>query len=136
MKIGWDIKILGWSWLGLGLIWVSAIFYMSLTPHPPQPMQFWGADKLQHALTYCLLMLWFCQVYRQLKSRLVLAMALLAMGISIEYLQRETGYRLFEYADMLANASGVVVGWVWARTGLGRVFAYIEHRVAGRSRQV
>ncbi len=135
MKIGCHIKILSWSWLGLGLIWVIAIFYFSLMSHPPQPMHFWGADKFQHALTYCLLMLWFSQVYRQRKSRLVLAMALLAMGIAIEYLQRETGYRLFEYGDMLANAIGVLLGWVWARTGLGGVFAYLESYIAGKNRQ-
>ncbi len=129
------MKVLRWSWLGFGLVWVIAIFYFSLMPHPPQPMHFWGADKLQHALTYCLLMLWFSQVYRQRKSRLVLAMVLVAMGISIEYLQGETGYRLFEYADMLANVTGVVVGWVWARTGLGRVFAYLESYIAGKNRQ-
>ncbi len=127
------MKILRWSWLGFGLVWVIVVFYLSLMPHPPQPMNFWGADKLQHALTYWLLMLWFCQVYRQRTSRMVLAMALVAMGIAIEYLQRETGYRLFEYADMAANATGVVVGWVWARTGLGRVFAYLEHRVAEKN---
>jgi len=129
------MRVFRWSWLGLGWIWVIAVFYLSLMPHPPQPMQFWGADKLGHALAYGLLMLWFCQIYRQRQSRLVLAMALVAMGIAIEYLQRETGYRLFEYADILANATGVVVGWVWACTGLGRVFAYLEHRVAGKNRQ-
>ncbi len=129
------MRLLRWSWLGLGLVWVIAVFYLSLMPHPPQPIQFWGADKLQHALAYCLLMLWFSQVYRQRQSRLVLVMSLLAMGIAIEYLQGESGYRFFEYADILANITGVVVGWVWARTGLGRVFAYLESYVTGKDRQ-
>ncbi len=129
------MKILRWSWLALGWIWVIAIFYLSLTPNPPQPMHFWGADKLQHALSYCLLMLWFCQVYRQRISRFVLAMALVSMGVAIEYLQRDTGYRFFEYADMLSNVTGVVVGWVWARTVLGQVFAYLENYVAGKNPQ-
>jgi len=118
---------LRWLWLILGVVWVAAIFYLSLMPHPPQAVTFWQADKLEHALAYSLLMLWFCQVYRQRSARMVLAVLLLGMGIMIEYIQRETGYRSFDYADMLANSTGVVVGWAWARTGLGRVFAFLEY---------
>ena len=126
---------LRWSWLGLGWIWVIAIFYLSLMPHPPEPlpMGFWGADKLEHALSYCLLMLWFSQIYTKLSLRLLLTVLLLAMGIAIEYLQGETGYRFFEYADMLANASGVMLGWVWARTALGGIFLLLETHFARKS---
>ncbi|HUX92119.1 MAG TPA: VanZ family protein [Gallionellaceae bacterium] len=126
---------LRWTWLAVGWFWVAAIFYLSLMPHPPEPVHFWNADKLEHALAYCLLMLWFCQVYRQRRPRLMLAMLLVAMGVLIEYMQRETGYRFFDYADMLSNATGVLVGWAWARTGLGRVFAYLEYHAARKSRQ-
>jgi VanZ family protein len=119
---------LRWAWLGVGWLWVIVIFYLSLMPHPPQPVHFWSADKLEHALAYSLLMLWFCQVYRQRRSRMMLAALLVVMGIMIEYLQRETGYRTFDYADMLANTAGIFVGWVWARTVLGRVFAYLEYQ--------
>lgn len=129
------VNKLRWSWLALGLVWVATVFYLSLTPHPPQPVTFWQADKLEHALAYCLLMLWFCQVYRQLSSRMLLALLLVVMGIAIEYLQRETGYRTFEYPDMLANAAGVMVGWAWARTVLGHVFAYLEFHVVKKSNQ-
>lgn len=125
---------LRWSWLALGWLWVAAIFYLSLTPHPPEPVHFWNADKLEHALAYSLLMLWFCQLYRRRTSRMLLAVLLLAMGIAIEYLQRETGYRTFDLADMLADAVGVMVGWAWARTGLGRVLAYLEHHAAGSNK--
>ena len=126
---------LRWSWLAVGLVWVAAVFYLSLTPYPPQPVTFWQADKIEHALAYGLLMLWFCQIYRQRSSRMLLALLLVAMGIAIEYLQGETGYRMFEYVDMLANAAGVLVGWAWARTSLGHVFAYLEYRVARKSSQ-
>jgi VanZ family protein len=121
---------LRWTWLAVGWLWVTAVFYVSLMPHPPQPVHFWSADKLEHALAYSLLMLWFCQVYRQRRSRMILAALLVVMGVAVEYLQRETGYRTFDYADMLANSTGVVVGWAWARTGLGRVFAYLEYHLS------
>lgn len=121
-------------WLFLGWLWVTVVIYLSLTPHPPEPLHFWNADKLEHALAYGLLMLWFCQVYIRRSSRRVLAVLLIAMGIMIEYLQGETGYRTFDYADMLANATGVLVGWAWARTALGRVFAYLDDLSAGKHR--
>lgn len=118
---------LRWLWFALGWLGVFLICYLSLMPNPPQPVSFWNADKLEHALAYCLLMLWFSQVYRSRLSRLSVALSLVALGILIEFLQRETGYRTFDYADMLSNATGVLMGWVWARTGLGRIFAYLEY---------
>ena len=114
-------------WLILGWLWVLIIFYLSLMPHPPEPVHFWNADKLEHALAYSLLMLWFCQVYTLLRPRRLVAVLLIAMGILIEYLQGVTGYRNFDYADMISNAAGVMVGWAWARTILGRVFTYLDH---------
>lgn len=119
----------------MGGLWVATVFYLSLMPQPPQPVDLWNIDKLEHALAYGLLMLWFCQVYRQRLARIVLALLLAAMGIAIEYVQGATGYRTFDFADMLANVTGVMVGWAWARTGLGRVFAYLEYHAARKHRQ-
>ncbi len=128
------MRILRWSWLLFGLAWVIAVFYVSLMPDPPEPVHFWGADKFEHALTYSLLMLWFCQVFRQRPACLLLAAILILMGCLIEFLQLRTGYRFFEYADILANSAGVMVGWAWARTGLGRGFAYLEYHVGRMSK--
>ena len=113
-------------WLTLGGLWVVAVFYLSLMPIPPQPFVFDGVDKLQHALAYALLMLWFCQVYVARKPRISLLLSLVAMGISIEILQGMSGYRYFEYADMLANSTGVLIGWGLARTRMGRVFTMLD----------
>lgn len=128
MSSGFILHKLRWSWLMLGWVWVATIIYLSLMQHPPEPVHFSNIDKLEHALAYSLLMLWFCQIYKKRASRLLLAVLLVALGVILEYLQGMTGYRTFDYADMLANASGVVVGWAWARTGLGRIFAYFEYR--------
>jgi len=116
-------------WLALGWLWVAAVFYLSLTPHPPQPVSFNGVDKWEHALAYALLMLWFCQVYVVHNTRIKLLLSLVAMGVSIEILQGMTGYRYFEYADMLANSTGVLIGWGLARTRMGRVFTMLENNV-------
>ena len=113
-------------WRGLGWLWVAAVFYLSLTPHPPEPVSFSGADKFEHALAYAVLMLWFCQIYGEPRVRLFLAFV--AMGVGIEMLQGLSGYRYFEYADMLANASGALIGWGLAQTGLGRVLTMLENK--------
>ncbi|WP_035384298.1 VanZ family protein [Ferriphaselus sp. R-1] len=111
------------AWLVLGWLWVAVVFYLSLTPHPPEPVQFWNVDKLEHALAYALLMLWFCQLAY---SRVRLGLAFVAMGVGIEFLQGMTGYRYFEYADMLANSTGVLLGWGLAGTAAGRILLKIE----------
>ncbi len=113
-------------WLALGWLWVAVLAYLSLMPNPPEPMRFWNADKLEHALAYCLLMLWFCQLYVRRTQRLFTAAWLVAMGVAMEFLQGMTGYRSFEYADMLANSTGVLLGWVWARTSLGSIGRALE----------
>lgn len=116
------------AWLALGWLWVAALAFLSLMPDPPDPVRFLNADKLEHALAYCLLMLWFCQVYVRRTQRLFAAALLVAMGIAMEFLQGMTGYRSFEYADMLANSTGVLLGWAWARTAMGRIGRALETR--------
>lgn len=116
-------------WLALGWLWVAVLVYLSLTPEPPEPVRFLNADKLEHTLAYGLLMLWFCQVYARRTQRLFAAALLVAMGIAMEFLQGMTGYRSFEYADMLANSTGVLLGWVWARTALGHFGRALERKL-------
>lgn len=113
-------------WLAAGWLWVAGVFYLSLTPQPPQPISFDGVDKLWHALAYALLMLWFCQVRTGRQQRIRLLGWLAAMGVGIEILQGMSGYRYFEYADMLANTSGVLMGWGLALTPMGRAISLLE----------
>ncbi len=114
-------------WLTGGWLLVSLIVYLSLTPHPPEPMSFPNADKLEHGFAYAVLSWWFCQIYLSLRQREIVIVTLIAMGVSIEFLQGWSGYRYFEYADMLANSIGAVFGLLLARTPLGRVFIWFEN---------
>ncbi len=116
-------------WLALGWLWVATIIYLSLTPHPPEPMHFLNADKLEHALAYSFLMLWFCQVYQQQAPRILVASLLVALGIGIEYLQGITAYRFFDYADMLANGAGVLFSLCLISIGMGQIGAMLETKI-------
>ncbi len=116
-------------WLALGWLWVATIMYLSLTPHPPEPMHFLNVDKLEHALAYSFLMLWFCQVYQQRMPRILIAGLLFALGVTIEYLQRMTVNRFFDYADMLANGAGVLLSLIFISIGMGRIGVILETKI-------
>lgn len=113
-------------WLGLGWLWIVLVCYLSLMPHPPEPVVFEGVDKLEHLLAYAGLMLWFCQVYVSRAARGKLLVILLALGVVIEIVQGLGGYRYFEYTDMLANSGGVLIGLALAHTRMGRVILLLE----------
>ena len=100
-------------WRGVGWFGIVLLLYLSLTPQPPEiPIE--QGDKLGHALAYAVLMVWWAQLLAATRQRYWLAAGLIGLGIAIEYVQGWTGWRAFEYLDMLADASGVVFGWVVA----------------------
>jgi VanZ family protein len=96
----------GWAWAG-------AIVWLSLTPAPPR-VDFSHSDKLGHVLGYGLLMFWFCQLYLGRKTRAAYAALFIAMGIALEFVQGQFGYRTYDMVDMLANSVGVLLGWAAA----------------------
>lgn len=110
------------AWLAIGWLLVGLVVYFSLMPHPPEPLSFSQADKLEHGLAYAFLSLWFCQIYLQVRQRAVVIAALVALGITLEFLQGYSGYRMFDIADMAANSCGVLLGFLLVRTRLGRLF--------------
>lgn len=119
------------AWLGGGWLLVTLVSVLSLMPNPPEPFSFSYVDKVEHSIAYASLSWWFCQIYMTARLRVVLA--LIAMGVLIEILQGLSGYRYFEYADMLANSTGVLLGFLWARSCYGRVFICIENGIKSES---
>ncbi|MDO8350723.1 MAG: VanZ family protein [Gallionella sp.] len=116
-------------WAGAGWLLVALVVYLSLVPHPPEPLSFEHVDKLEHTFAYAMLSFWFCQSYSLAKSRIVVIAALVSMGIGLEFVQDWSGYRMFDVLDMLANSLGVLIGWLLAMTPLGHAFTYIERRL-------
>ena len=75
-------------------------------------IQFKHLDKLEHMFSYFLLMFWFAQLYHRKRTRNFYAVFFITLGVTLEILQGLGGVRMFEYADMLANTTGVVIGYI------------------------
>jgi len=118
-------------WIVFGAGFVVLVIYLSLTPELPD-IAVSTNQKLGHVLAYGWLMLWFAQLYRSTGARLGLAAAFCALGIALEYLQGMTGYRGFEYSDMLLNSTGVAIGLALAYTPLQNGLQSIERMVASK----
>ena len=100
-------------WQGIGWFGIVLLLYLSLTPQPPEiPVE--EGDKIGHSLAYAVLMFWWAQLLVSAPERRWLATALIALGIAIEYVQGWTGWRTFDYFDMLADVIGVAIGWLLA----------------------
>lgn len=98
-------------WLCVGWAMVLLVIYFSLTANPPQVPKFQFSDKLEHLLAYFILMGWFGQLYPALSQQIISALSFVLMGILLEFIQGWSGYRMFDLLDMMANASGVLLGW-------------------------
>jgi VanZ family protein len=113
-------------WLAIGFLLVALVIALSLMPHPPNVAHFRGNDKLGHFAAYIAMTFWFGQIYTRNRVRWAIALAFVMLGISLEYLQLMSGYRTFEYADMGANAAGVLCALLLAQTPLSRCLTVVE----------
>ena len=111
--------------LWFGYFLVAALIYVCLIPNPPDTSGVTFGDKIAHFAGYALLFLWFAQIYHR-SAQLKLAILLVLLGIGVEIAQSFTGYRAFEYADMLANSTGVAIGWLIAATPAASLLRVIE----------
>jgi len=59
-------------------------------------------------------MLWFCLLYPRGGSRIAYGLGWIGMGVGLEFIQGQLGYRTYDPFDMLANAIGVLIGWALA----------------------
>lgn len=104
-----DLPHLRW-WLLLGRLGLLATVVICLVPMPPSPVPVDGGDKLQHALGWMLITLWYAQLTSNPRALLARACAFVALGAAIELAQALTNWRSGDLADLLANVVGVVIG--------------------------
>ena len=106
-----DLKLRSF-WLAVAYGLVVLVVYLSLTSNPVKTgLSFLYQDKFFHALAYFVLMGWFAQIYHSNARRNLVALVLIAVGVSLEFLQSLSPVRYYEIADMLANSTGVALGY-------------------------
>jgi VanZ family protein len=120
------------AWLlAVGWVLVVAVVALSLAPLPRiEPLDFRLSDKLQHLLAYAALMAWFGGLIAR-ATHLRAAVALLALGIAVELAQQWTGYRRADGWDVVADAAGILLGWIAARAFMPTVFTALAGERAG-----
>lgn len=113
------------TWLALGWCLVALAVTLSLMPSTALP-KVGLSDKIEHAIGYAALTIWFAGIYPRSRY-LLIAIALLVLGVAIEFAQGAMGWgRVSEVRDVFANACGVTAGIVAALLGLGRWTQHLE----------
>ena len=100
-------------YVAAGWLLAAIIVWLSLTPAPPR-IDFEQGDKLGHFLAYGSLMFWFCLLYAHRASRIAYGLLWIGMGVGLEFIQGQLGYRTYEVFDMYANTLGVLIGWAFS----------------------
>ncbi len=94
--------------------WLGVLLTLVISLMPPALDDSSGhTDKFVHLAGYALLMFWWAQLVGE--RRWKLAIAVILFGIAIEGLQGLTPTRQPDLLDVLANTSGVMLGWLAAR---------------------
>lgn len=96
-------------WAALGWLLVAGVATGSLLPGPLVAEVMHYNDKLMHAGSYFVLMVWFGGLYPR-KKHLRIAVALLGLGIALDLLQSLTETRSLDPYDIVANAGGLLLG--------------------------
>lgn len=119
------------AWLAIAWLLVGLVIYLSVTPRPIEiPLD--EGDKYGHLLAYGTVMLWFAQVYER-RGRWTAMLALIALGVALEYVQRWTGYRTFDVWDMAADGAGVLIGLALAPPRLPNFLQIAERALRPRA---
>lgn len=126
-----DPRDLRWrpAWIAGGFALVAIVTYFCLIPSTSLP-SVGLSDKVEHALAYLLLALWFGGLVPPSKY-FRLGLSLVAFSILIELLQSAMGFgRSADVEDVVANAIGVLVGLGLCAVGARR-WPFLAERVLG-----
>jgi len=119
-------------WLSSGFALMIAILFVALSPSNRTIAITFLSDKMAHALTFVVLMIWFCGLFR-LRLAPVIAISLLLYGLLIEYLQSFLPYRAAEWGDVVFDLGGILLGWMLAAAGLRKWPAIIESLLGAKN---
>jgi VanZ family protein len=118
-------------WLILGFLMLAGVLAICLVPLNLPPAAALYNDKVMHVLTFVLLTVWFGALQKQpgRGGQLKLVGALFFYAIAIEVLQSFTTYRSAEFADLVADLIGILLGGVLLRLGMSGWPGFIEKRI-------
>jgi len=119
----------GRLWWAIVVGLVALVVWLSLTPDPIDVGGPEGFDP-GHFIAYAVMMFWFAQLLRPGRGRIAAAIALVALGVGLEFAQLLTSERHFDPADMRDDAIGVAAGFLLAMSPLGMALQYLERRLA------
>ena len=88
-------------------------------------------DKVFHVVTFVVLTVWFSGIYQK-SAYWRIVVGLLAFGLIIEVCQRAVGYRTADWADVAADATGIVIGLIIAMAGFGGWCIRVEEMLSKR----
>ncbi len=114
------------AWYLLGALMLLGVGALSLLPMPDVGV----SDKLSHVVTYVVLAGWFGLLAANWRILIATIFGLMAYGILLELLQGMTAYRYLEWADMVANGSGILIGALFYFTPLTRMLALVDRKLA------
>ena len=97
----------------MGWLLVAGVVFGSLLPNVWVP-DFRSSDKLLHAGSYLILMLWFSGLYRR-GRHLAIALLLFVLGLCLDVSQSLSPYRSFDWRDVAANGGGILLGLLLSR---------------------
>lgn len=116
-------------WMALGCLMVAAVIALSLLS-VSGPVTAPGFDKIYHAIAYGAMMFWWGMV--QPRRRIAWGLALVALGIGLEFAQSFTGYRTLDRWDALANSCGVLAALLLLLTPVARLLPWFDRQLADR----
>ena len=112
-------------WLCIGFLLIGFVVYQSIR-FDAVKVDVAYFDKFAHVLAYFLLMGWFVQIYQSARTKVLLALLFIGLGIVIEFVQGAGGIRFFEVEDMLANMGGVVCALLLSNSPFASLLLQLE----------
>ncbi len=114
----------------LGYLFAAIIVALSLYPFAPIDYLPKWSDKVEHGLVHLALAGWFLQIYHGQRHWLLVSLACLAFGGTIELMQMLTPTRSAEWLDFAADGAGILAaGVLIAATPLRFLLAGLEARL-------
>lgn len=117
-------------WLAVGVGLILLLLYGALAPAKAlAPLS--GSDKFWHAATYFIVMAYFSQLYAGVRARALIGAALIALGITIEFIQPYAN-RQCDWFDALANSIGVFSALAVSLSPFSQIITWVDGQLKRR----